>query len=382
MFHAAILGTTGASRFIKQIMDGPYKVMLKNHGLEPINTVSFINITGEADDIVDGIPSISIIQFISFYKNGLIQAVIFPREVYQHVNFFLTDMVKLGVDLEDVYIADRLQDGDYNADNVASFLKPYTSAPYLPYLEFHVADHCNLNCAACEHYSGLVHEEKFPDYNSFEREFLQLRHFISDIGVIRILGGEPLLNPEINKYFTLTRATYPHATIYLVTNALLLRNMSEEFYESMREKDIVINISYYPPMEKQMGDLAKFLDNKGVHWEKTPLIETFTVKQTLIKQPDAQQQYFNCLQAHCHNFYEGKIAACFLPFMTKYFNKEFDKKLPEDGAIDLFEEGLTTEELKVRLLTAFERCCYCTSPKEIPWSQIHKPSILEDWVRD
>jgi hypothetical protein len=167
-----------------------------------------------------------------------------------------------------------------------------------------------------------------------------------------------------------------------VTNALLLRNMPDEFYESMRANNVVINISYYPPMEEQMDKIESFLDSKGVRWDKSPLIKSFTVKQTLVRQPDAQQQYFNCLQAHCHNFYEGKLAACFLPFMTKYFNKEFNKQLPEDGAIDLFEDGLTLEQLKIRLLTAFERCCYCTSPKEIPWQQIHTPSVIEDWVRD
>ncbi len=382
MFHVAILGTNEISRFIKQVIDGPYKKMMEKHGLESICTAAFLRTFDAVDDIVDGIPAISINQFLSFYKMGIIQAVIFPREIYRHVNWFLTDMLKAGVDLEDIYITDRLHDGDYNADNVVSFMKPYTSSPYLPYLEFHVADHCNLNCAACEHYSGLVHEEKFPVYSQFEKEFLKLKSFISDIGVIRILGGEPLLNKEITKYFDLTRRTYPDASINLVTNALLLRNMPDEFYKSMHVNNIVINISYYPPMEAQMEKIESFLASKGVRWEKTPLIETFTVKQTLVKQSDAQKQYFNCLQAHCHNFYEGKLAACFLPFMTKYFNKEFNKQLPEDGAIDLFEEGLTLEQIKIRLLTAFERCCYCTSPKEIPWQQIHNPSVIEDWVRD
>lgn len=382
MFHVAILGTNEISRFIKQVIDGPYKKMMEKHGLESIRTATFLRTFEAADDIVDGIPAISINQFLSFYKMGIIQAVIFPREIYRHVNWFLTDMLKAGVDLEDIYITDRLHDGDYNADNVISFMKPYTRAPYLPYLEFHVADHCNLNCAACEHYSGLVHEEKFPVYSQFEKEFLKLKDFISDIGVIRILGGEPLLNKEIIKYFDLTRRTYPEASINLVTNALLLRNMPDEFYESMRANNIVINISYYPPMEAQMDKIESFLASKGVMWEKSPLIKTFTVKQTLVKQTDAQQQYFNCLQAHCHNFYEGKLAACFLPFMTKYFNKEFNKSLPEDGAIDLFAEGLTLEQIKTRLLTAFERCCYCTSPKEINWQQIHNPSVIEDWVRD
>ena len=75
-----------------------------------------------------------------------------------------------------------------------------------------------------------------------------------------------------------------------------------------------------------------------------------------------------------------KLASCFLPFTTKYFNRYFDKNLPEDGAIDLYEEGLTIEKIMHRLSTPFERCRYCTEAEEQPWHIIHEPSVLEDWV--
>ena len=104
MFCVAILGTNEISQFIKRVIDGPYKQMMEKHGLESIRTAAFLRTFEDADDIVDGIPAISINQFLSFYKMGIIQAVIFPREIYRHVNWFLTDMLKAGVDLEDIYI--------------------------------------------------------------------------------------------------------------------------------------------------------------------------------------------------------------------------------------------------------------------------------------
>ena len=41
MFHVAILGTNGISQFVRQVIDGPYKTMLENHGMESIRTVAF-----------------------------------------------------------------------------------------------------------------------------------------------------------------------------------------------------------------------------------------------------------------------------------------------------------------------------------------------------
>ena len=40
--------------------------------------------------------------------------------------------------------------------------------PVLPYLEFHVADACNLKCRGCSHFSNLVMEERYPRLSEFE----------------------------------------------------------------------------------------------------------------------------------------------------------------------------------------------------------------------
>ena len=81
MFHVAILSTNEISQFIRQVIDSPYKKMMENHGMEPIRTVAFLRTFEPADDIVEGIPAITINQFLSFYKMGMIRVVIFPREI-------------------------------------------------------------------------------------------------------------------------------------------------------------------------------------------------------------------------------------------------------------------------------------------------------------
>ncbi|MBQ7630951.1 MAG: radical SAM protein [Selenomonadaceae bacterium] len=317
-------------------------------------------------------------QFAALYRQKLIDKIILPREHILGQQTLINYLQKLNVDLKDIYTTQRL-----NNHYLLGFFQPYTSAKYLPYLEFHIADHCNMNCKYCEHYSGLVKTPKFTNLERFTRDFEQLHKFIDDIGVIRILGGEPLLNPEVGEYVKLSRKLYPLTNIFVVTNAILLPKMPDEFFQTLRENNAGIHISFYPPLESKMPAIKKFLEEKQVSFyvADSPAKE-FTIKQTLTRHNSKREVFLQCFQANCHNLYEGKIAACFLPFTTKYFNEYYDKNLPEDGALDLYEEGLTTEKLKKFLLTPFERCSYCTPPISAKWGTISHPSPITDWTND
>lgn len=333
---------------------------------------------GENSPVIDNKAVLHAEQFIALYHKKVIDKIIFPREIYTASINSLRSLRRQGVSIRDFCIANRLNE----ESSLLNFIETYISAKYLPYLEFHIADHCNLNCKACSHYSGLVKEPHFPNLEKFTRDFECLHKFIDDIGKIRILGGEPLLNPEINEYIKLTRRLYPYAIIRVVTNAVLLPNMPESFFETLRKCNAGIDISFYPPLESKMPAIKRLLEEKEVKFFMYPMIKTFLMRQTLKPHNQINKIFMECGRSNCHNLYEGKIASCFLPFTTKYFNAYYGKNLPEDGALDLYDENLTTEKLKTHLLTPFERCRYCTPPVEVEWTTIKNPSPITDWVHD
>ena len=377
--NVAITEAGKISQIVAEIIEqvcNPWLEQILNK--EPFNVVAYTvgeqnNIPSLGDRVV-----LSFEQFIALYKKRVIDKIIFPREVYSGQRPELNYLRKLGLKIEDICITNRFDD----KKSLPNFIEPYISSKYLPYLEFHVADHCNLNCKACEHYSGLVKEPHFPNLEKFTRDLERLHEFIDDIGTIRILGGEPLLNPELNEYIKLSRRLYSQAVISIVTNAILLPKMPESFFETMRECNVAIWISFYPPSESKIPATEKLLEEKQVPFEISPLNKTFTMKQTLNRHDRPKEIFLQCFQANCHNLYEGKIASCFLPFTTKYFNAYYGKDLPEDGALDLYDPTLTTEKLKAHLLTPFERCRYCTPPVTVEWTTIKNPSPITDWVHD
>lgn len=388
--NTVIFGFDKNSQTIKEIIEQAYNRYLVQSGSEPFNVVSFLSgfMGGGSDEHPTNVGDTAVLdinQTLQLFRKKVFDKIILPREIFigQTHAQILSYLALHGLSVENIFVAQRLSEKFLSERTVPeNFIEPYTSAKYLPYLEFHIADHCNLNCGACEHYSGLVKEPRFPDLKKFTRDMEQLHKFIDDIGVIRILGGEPLLNPEVNEYVELCRRIYPAAEIVIVTNTVLLPKMPEDFFRTLRENHAGIWISLYPPFKSKLEQIKKLLESQRIPYGVSPLNDNFTCKQTLKPHDQPAEMFSHCVQAHCHNIYEGKIAACFLPFVTKYFNEYYGKNLPEDGALDLYEENLTTEKLKRHLLTPFERCRYCTPPVNVKWKTITHPSPISDWVND
>lgn len=379
--EVAILGATQESQIVSNIIENDFNPWLeKIFNKESLNVIAYASGGGcDIRSFIIGDKAIlNLEQFAALYHKKIIEKIIFPREVYMRQRAVLSHLRGLGIKVEDIWMTCRLS----NEISLPKFIEPYLSAKYLPYLEYHVADHCNLNCKACSHYSGLVKEPHFPVLENFTRDFERLHEFIDDIGKIRILGGEPLLNPELNEYIKLSRRLYPYAIIRVVTNAILLPKMPEDFFETLRKYDAGIDISFYPPLESKMPAIKRLLEEKRVKFQISQLNKYFNMSQTLNAHNWAKRIFLACGRAHCHNLYEGKIAVCSLLFPTKYFNAYYKKNLPEDGALNLYAEELTTKKIKEHFLKPLELCRYCTPPIKVEWTTIKNSSPITDWIHD
>ncbi|MBR0093550.1 MAG: radical SAM protein [Lachnospiraceae bacterium] len=374
-----ILGHNDVSLLLKKVIETAYRPLFQKVTGNALSVEGFFVESPEDADAANGI--IALKDLKDAYDNG-VRLFIIPEENYVGQSVVTSAFLLLGIPFDAVSIAQPVRKELLQPDRILSLLTPFYSAGYLPYLEYHVADHCNLNCKACEHYSGLVEGEVYPDFEALSRDLEKLHSFIPRIGQIRILGGEPLLNPDICAYIDLTRRLYPDTQLSVVTNGIRLFSIGEEFYDAVRRNQASIHVSLYPPLKDRAEDLKALLALKNVRHDLSDPVTSFTKKQILQPHDHPFEAFAFCFQSRCHNLYDGKLAACFLPFTTKYFNAYFKKELPEDGAIDLYDPALSTEAVKRHLLTPLARCAYCTDPVDIDWATMHEPSILEDWVID
>ncbi len=87
-------------------------------------------------------------------------------------------------------------------------------------LEIHVSHACNLHCDGCKHYSNYNHKGLLAPADArawFDTWARRIRP-----RKLRLLGGEPTLNPALVEIIRLAREAWPHSVIQMTTNGYFL----------------------------------------------------------------------------------------------------------------------------------------------------------------
>lgn len=250
--------------------------------------------------------------------------------------------------------------------------------------EVHLCEHCNLNCKGCDNFSPIA-EEEYVSADSFNKELGQMAKIFGKkgIGEVRLLGGEPLLHPEISRLLHIARSNMPFATISVITNGLLLPKMDDCFIKTCKRDRIQLLITRYP-VSFDYDKVVKSLRMRGI---KTGVFNEEALK-TLYKKPmdvtgsqDSQKMFDLCMNAnHCISLREGKLFTCSTIPNIRHFNNRFGMNLAvtKEDYIDIFK---VTDKRKIRkfLSRSVPFCKYCDIENEqfgIKW-EVSKKEIKE-----
>lgn len=117
-----------------------------------------------------------------------------------------------------------------------------------PYVDVHVVDHCNLRCSGCIHFAPIA-SPRFLDLEAYGQDlaaFAAIPGIEEYINKLYLMGGEPLLHPQLPEIIRLSRLHLPKASIALSSNGLLLKRMGEEFWRALGECQVELVLSPYP----------------------------------------------------------------------------------------------------------------------------------------
>lgn len=94
------------------------------------------------------------------------------------------------------------------------------SKPTLPFLETMITQVCNLSCKGCTNYSDQQHS----GYVTWAQGRAQIEPWLDRVDILDfgIIGGEPLINPEIEAWLLGIRNLMPRSQLRFTTNGLLL----------------------------------------------------------------------------------------------------------------------------------------------------------------
>jgi len=252
-------------------------------------------------------------------------------------------------------------------------------APALGYVEFHLTEHCNLDCKGCGHFSPIAQTE-YADPLSFARDLTQLSKKFSTIGQIRLMGGEPLLHPTPESFITSAREIFPTSDIRIVTNGLLLKKASERFWEACRQAQVTIDISLYQILEKSAADVLEFCAQQCVSVYKRHITSFLqTINPSGDSDPDRSFAYCRSL-FYCPFLYDSHLYVCALPPTVRYYNEKFDRSVPGDAGIDIYDPTLDGPAILQLLETPIETCKFCAvTYTKYEWQRSRKEFHAEDW---
>lgn len=208
---------------------------------------------------------------------------------------------------------------------VRKFMKPV-----LPFLETMLTQACNLSCTGCTNYSDLGYSGyvRWVDGRRNLEQWLD-RIDISDFGLI---GGEPLMNPEVRDWIAGCRKLMPDSQLRFTTNGEILHKHMDILDLLYDVGNIVFKISVHR-YDQRLENIIEYIFNKykweivhehGITRYKSKNNVRFQVNrpQTFIKtyrreyehmlpyDSNPEESFKICVQQTCPLLYKGRIYKC------------------------------------------------------------------------
>ena len=252
--------------------------------------------------------------------------------------------------------------------------------------EVALAEHCNLNCVGCNHFSPLA-PPTFANIEEFTSDLGQMKSLFGErVQRIKLLGGEPLLHPNINKFLLVARDCFPYAEIMIVTNGLILPKMDESFWKICKENRIVIEPTKYPvnfdyDAVEQLAKTYEVEYNYFAEKSSTKVFEKYVIDPNGLQ--DCEGNYRMCFMANsCVHLLHGHLYTCPIAPTAHYLNEAFGTQLRENpnDSIDIYQ-AKSAEEILEFLAKPIPFCRYCRRDivvDDIPWRQSKRE--LSEWT--
>lgn len=259
----------------------------------------------------------------------------------------------------------------------------------IEHLDYHLTEHCNLNCIGCSTFAPIA-DKNYASLDSFEKDIKDLYRLVGNtVQQVHLLGGEPLLHPQVEQFAGICRSVFTEARIDITTNGLLVFDMPESFWSTLKKNKIAIKYTQYP-IKFDYHRMTEFIKEKGIYvfsaggkeairyFRRIPL----NVKGTY----NMYNSFIRCPYTDCAQLRDGKLYHCPASAFVDLLNKRMQNESVEQFTLsqgDYLDLSLadSSEEVYKFLSNAIPFCRYCDMEninEYVKWG-ISKRDIKE-WI--
>jgi cyclic pyranopterin phosphate synthase len=241
-------------------------------------------------------------------------------------------------------------------------------------LEANITRHCINHCASCSHASPFA-RPYFMQSDQLAKDLATLKPFFH-AGVFSILGGEPLLHPQICNFLDVIIGSGIADTVEVLTNGSLLERMPEAFWPKL---DRLVVSAYTGKFTASIRKLVEERARQHGFFFGVREYDAF-YKQFKHQPDDGVNSFKSCpWKKRCWTVHDGHFFLC--P-QAAFFPDSF-MGLPQitDGLS--LDEKLTEETLLAFINRSDPLCTcrICDSYSELrPWHEV--TTSRKEWMED
>ena len=256
--------------------------------------------------------------------------------------------------------------------------------PSLSYFEVPITDNCNLNCKGCLFASNMTQGVQHVNLNDLEKDAKRMSELFFDVPWIRILGGEPLMHPNIIEILKSYRRYFPDSEIDLCTNGLLIPRMKKNFWDCIKRERISIHVSGYKPTYDMLDKIDKILREQHIPYVILKR-ETFLKYYTNIPNHDMKRSFERCSASGCYEVYRGRLSTCSAVIAFEKFNTTFGTSYmitENEDWFNIHNSEINPWKIKEKLESPSCLCKYCSDTKTeiFEWEYNSKRIELSDYI--
>jgi len=263
-------------------------------------------------------------------------------------------------------------------------------------VEVYITNVCNLACPGCNRFNNYKFKgwQRWSDYEPIYREWAKQITFDR----IGILGGEPLLNPDIMLWIEGLRSLWPSSRINIVTNAYRLNQVKGLYEYLLAHRKVHFKVGIHNKKHKPfiLGEIEKFLtapftynfDTENHYDQKLYITDANDItilveynwwfhQGSLVPLPDSteftlynsdvKKAHDNCSMKYCYTFHQGKLHKCGVVALLPEFSEQHTIKLePADTALmhgyrplQVTDNLETKEKFINNLPNSIDQCKFC-----------------------